>query len=104
MKKLKAPAGCDEANFGELEFRVDNNGIIEVPDDAAEYFLGQGGFELVEEEKQPPVQLEGHQKMMHPDGTGASWGGKAYEPGADGAIEVPQAAVNDLKSHGFELV
>lgn len=46
--------------------------------------------------------------MRHPDPgngpAGASFAGVTYEPDKDGFIVVPLAAVEPLKSHGFELV
>jgi hypothetical protein len=106
LVKLKAPDGTDEANFGEQRFRVDNDGTILVPKDAAEYFLGVGGFELVKDKSDAPADEvpEGHVLLMHPESVGASWGGKSYEPDDNGAITVPAAAAKDLAHHGFVAV
>jgi hypothetical protein len=46
MIELIAPHGCDEANHGTERYRVDNNGRIRVPREAA-YHLIRAGFKIV---------------------------------------------------------
>jgi hypothetical protein len=41
--ELVAPGGCDEANHGTERYRVDNNGRIRVPREAA-FHLIRAGF------------------------------------------------------------
>ena len=41
--KLKAPEGFTDVSFGSQSYAVDENGIVEVPSEAAE-FLYQFGF------------------------------------------------------------
>lgn len=41
--KLKAPEGFTDVSFGSRSYAVDENGIVEVPSEAAE-FLYQFGF------------------------------------------------------------
>jgi hypothetical protein len=45
--ELIAPGGCDEANHGGARYRVDNDGRIRVPRDAAFWFIKHGGFRPV---------------------------------------------------------
>jgi predicted nucleic acid-binding Zn-ribbon protein len=40
-------------------------------------------------------------KLYHHDATSCNWDGETYEPGEDGAFEVPAEAVAALASHGF---
>jgi hypothetical protein len=42
--ELIAPGGCDEANHGMVRYRVDNNGRVRVPREAAFYLIRYGGF------------------------------------------------------------
>lgn len=42
-------------------------------------------------------------KLTHPNATGCSWGGVAFEQAEDGTIEVPDEAIADLAAHGFTL-
>jgi len=42
--ELIAPGGCDEANHGTVKYRVDNNGRVRVPREAAQWFIRYGGF------------------------------------------------------------
>ena len=39
--------------------------------------------------------------MRHPEGVGCSFGGRQYEPGAEGIVLVPIEAVSHLLGHGF---
>lgn len=94
--KLKAPAGTDEANFGTERFRVDNDGTIEVPDEAVGPLLELGGFVEV---LPPPVIPDGHALVKHSD-PDASCGGERF---GDGFL-VPVHMVEALKSHGFKSV
>jgi hypothetical protein len=42
--ELIAPGGCDEANHGTMKYRVDNDGHVRVPREAAQWFIRYGGF------------------------------------------------------------
>jgi hypothetical protein len=44
--ELVAPGGCDEANHGTERYRVDNNGRIRVPREAAFWLIRSGGFRV----------------------------------------------------------
>jgi len=51
--ELIAPGGCDEANHGTERYRVDNNGRIRVPREAA-FHLIRAGFVPVATPPPPP--------------------------------------------------
>lgn len=98
MHHLKAPPGTDEANFGEERFRVDNDGMVDVPEEAVAGLVGQGGFlEIPEEEPGVPV---GFGKVRHDDPE-ASCNGEKQE---DGSFLVAIESVNELLAHGFTPV
>jgi hypothetical protein len=44
LLELIAPGGCDEANHGTERYRVDNDGRVRVPREAAFYLIRYGGF------------------------------------------------------------
>lgn len=100
-KKLHAPKGTDEANHDGVSYRVDNDGTIEVPVEAAGPLLALGGFTADDDSDPVP---DGKVRVSHGYATGCSWGGEAFEPQKDGTFLVPVAAVADLASHGFTIV
>ena len=60
MVKLQAPEGFTDVSFGSQSYEVDENGVVEVPAEAAQ-FLYQFGFgNVVEEpaEAEEPVEAE----------------------------------------------
>ena len=102
--RLHAPPGTDEANssFSPVPYRADNDGIVEVDEEAVGPLLEKGGFTLVD----PPGIVEvphGFVQVVHPTDAGAScsFGGESYVPDADGVLTVPCEAVGDLLAHGF---
>jgi hypothetical protein len=99
-RRLRAPAGADEANYGTERFRVDNSGVVEVPEEAVESLLHTGGFAEIEDE--PPVPA-GLIYLAHPEGVGCSFGGVSYEPDDKGRVTVPIVAVSALGAHGFAI-
>lgn len=56
--KLKAPEGFTDVSFGSRSYAVDENGVVEVPAEAAQ-FLYQFGFGNVVEE---PAEAEEPEK------------------------------------------
>ena len=58
MIKLKAPEGFTDVSFGGQSYEVDENGIVEVPVESAQ-FLYQFGFSNVAEE---PAEAEKAEK------------------------------------------
>mgnify|MGYP000075109497 CR=1 FL=1 len=58
MVKLQAPEGFTDVSFGSQSYKVDENGIVEVPAESAQ-FLYQFGFGNVAEE---PAEAEEPEK------------------------------------------
>lgn len=99
FKKVHAPAGTDQVNVGTDQFRVDNDGDVEVPEEAVGPLLAVGGFTVDEERDADPT---GFVRLKHHDGASAcSWGGSTYEAREDGSFAVPALAASDLLAHGF---
>jgi len=99
LHKLHAPRGTDEANANGVLYRVDNDGTINVPDEAVDPLLSLGGFT---EEDQSDDDPSGEVLMKSMTGAlGCSWGGNSYEPDSDGFFVVPAVAAVDLADHGF---
>ena len=64
MVKLQAPEGFTDVSFGSQSYEVDENGVVEVPAESAQ-FLYQFGFgNVVEEtaETEQPVEAEEPEK------------------------------------------
>jgi hypothetical protein len=51
--ELIAPGGCDEANHGTVRYRVDNDGRIRVPREAAYWLIHRAGFRVVDPDPSP---------------------------------------------------
>jgi hypothetical protein len=102
MVKLKAPLGCDEANYGTVRYTVRDDGTITVPQEAAAPLLKDAGFTLVEEDTPPPPSI-GSIAMKGKPGSGCSWGGQSFTADATGDVLVPAEAVADLIMHGFRI-
>ena len=97
-RKLRAQAGTDEANYGELRMPVDRDGTVDVPDEAVESLLATGGFVTMDD----PVEIpDGFVLATSVGVDSTSWGGTTYEPDASGVFTVPAAAMAELMSHGF---
>jgi hypothetical protein len=77
--------------------------LVDVPGEVAVHLLHNAGFFMYHDESgnshsgEPPKV-----RLKHPAGLGCGWNGVAYEPDADGVVEVPAPAAADLKWHGFE--
>jgi hypothetical protein len=101
-KKLHAPAGADEANFAGKRYRVDNNGEVEVPEEAVDSLVLVGGFTITPELIPPSGSFA---VVANRDGaTSCSWGGNVYEADDNGCFSIPGDALADLSSHGFYVV
>ena len=83
---------------------------VDVPDDLVQYFVGQGGFSIMDKTpREPPNQAVpvGMIRLRKIDGGDASVGfdGLAYLQDRDGTVMVPMAAMGALvESHGYEIV
>src|SRR5580700_11091146 len=51
-----------------------------------------------------PISQREIMKLYHKDAASCSWNGETFEVDADGAVDVPEAAVADLACHGFGSV
>lgn len=96
-KRLKAPKGTDEANADGKSYRVDNDGTVTVPDEAAAPLLERGGFTEVVEATAPP---DGYLLVMHDTDPNASCEGEKF---GDGYLVLAHRA-GELASHGFKAV
>lgn len=69
MFKLQAPEGFTDVSFGSQSYEVDENGVVEVPVEAAQ-FLYQFGFGNVAEEpaeaEEPEKGKRGRKKAEQP--------------------------------------
>lgn len=69
MVKLQAPKGFTDVSFGSQSYEVDENGVVEVPAEAAQ-FLYQFGFGNVAEEpaeaEEPEKGKRGRKKAEQP--------------------------------------
>ncbi|CWM70259.1 hypothetical protein G3920_01440 [Neisseria meningitidis] len=69
MVKLQAPEGFTDVSFGSQSYEVDENGVVEVPVEAAQ-FLYQFGFGNVAEEpaeaEEPEKGKRGRKKAEQP--------------------------------------
>ncbi len=93
-KKLKAPKGTDEVNVGTESYRVDNDQIVEVPEEAVAPLLERGGFTEVDAEPDVP---EGFVLVGHPDPHASCGQGEK----CGDFFKVPAAIASELIGHGF---
>lgn len=88
MIKLQAPEGFTDVSFGSQSYEVDENGIVEVPVESAQ-FLYQFGFgNVVEEtaETEQPVEAEEPEKGKRGRKAKTEQAAEAVEP-----VEAEQA-------------
>ena len=97
VRKLKAPKGTDEANANGKSYRVENDGTVEVPDDAVQPLLDVGGFVEVDETQ---VEVPTGMVLVKSADPTASCGGEKV--GDKFMVDVLTA--NELVSHGFSIV
>jgi len=99
--KLHAQQGSDEANHAGVSYRVDNEGNVNVPEDAVAPLMSVGGFIPLDDGRDEVP--DGLVALKHNVGAAAcSWSGKTFlcRP-EDGVFFVPCAAAADLFAHGF---
>lgn len=76
--------------------------LVDVPGEVAVHLLHNAGFSMYHDEAGNSHPGEAPRvRLKHPDGLSCGWNGVAYEPDADGVVEVPAAASAELKWHGF---
>ncbi len=104
--RLHATQGSDEANWSgsSTPYRVDNDGSVEVDEEAVPALLEKGGFIL---DALPPVEVpHGSIRVAHVSDPGAlcAHAGAEFVLEADGTLIVPVEAVFALGAHGFRPV
>ena len=98
-RKLRAPKGTDEANFGTHLYRVDNDGTVDVPDDAVPYLTSVGAFETIDEPSEIP---HGSVRMLSTKGPmSVSVAGQSFNTGDDLIVVVPLAFASEMLAHGL---
>lgn len=106
-RKLRAPVGTDEANYGQTRYRVNNDGVVDVPDDAASALMDVGGFVAID----APVSVDADvfadpvAKLKAPEGaTCCTWDAVVFDVDREGFVYVPPSAVGALAAHGYVLI
>ncbi|ENV8115575.1 TPA: hypothetical protein ACOB0C_001560 [Neisseria gonorrhoeae] len=92
--KLKAPEGFTDVSFGSQSYAADENGIVEVPSEAAE-FLYQFGFgNVASEPAEGPEKAKRGRKPKTGQPAGQSEPAEAAEPAepAEAEAEAAEAA------------
>lgn len=88
--KLKAPEGFTDVSFGSQSYAADENGIVEVPSEAAE-FLYQFGFgNVASEPAEGPEKAKRGRKPKTGQPAGQSEPAEAAEP-AEAEAEAAEA-------------
>jgi hypothetical protein len=105
-RRLRAPKGTDEANYGQTAFKVQDDGTVDVPDEAVASLVGVGGFSEVPTEPAPvDMNPSDGATLKAPEGaTSCSWGGQTFDVAEDGTVDVPHESVGDLIGHGFQVI
>ncbi|ENX4743368.1 hypothetical protein AB1R69_001594 [Neisseria gonorrhoeae] len=89
--KLKAPEGFTDVSFGSQSYAADENGIVEVPSEAAE-FLYQFGFgNVASEPAEGPEKAKRGRKPKTGQPAGQSEPAEAAEPAEAEAAEPAEA-------------
>lgn len=101
-KHVKMQKGTDEVNHGTTSYPVPKDGHVDLPTVVADHVIRQGGAEDLDK---PPAP-EGSVDVKHESDPkrGVTWGEKHFEPGKDGKLHVPIAALEDIAPHGFHPV
>jgi|SRR6516162_443470 hypothetical protein len=100
MVRVKMPKLTNEVNHGTTSYPVDNDGIVDLPPEAAEHVLRQGGAVLVEP---LAATAEGTMKIKHTSdpNTTLGYGQDLYAPDSNGELTIPISIFSDVESHGF---
>jgi hypothetical protein len=105
--RLHSNRGALEANWSgsPTPYRVDNNGNVEVDEEAVGPLLERGGFTLVDVPS--PVAVQAGfcvVENLNDPNAAFSYEGVSYEPDANGLLTIPLDAASVFESHGFTLV
>jgi hypothetical protein len=105
---LRAVFGQDEANHGTMRYRVDVDGLVRVPREAACFLIGNGGFALANTTAAAIVEVQPSNadpnplvRLHHDDAGGCSYAGCEYPSDESGNVLVPPEAAAVLAAHGF---
>jgi hypothetical protein len=96
---LRAAFGQDEANHGTARYPVNDDGLVQVPLEAAGPLTTIGGFVLAKTGLH--FISVGTLKLHHDDAAGCSYRGHQYLGDANGDVLVPAEAASELLAHGF---
>lgn len=100
LVRLQARFGQDEVNVGRGRYRVGLDGTVLVPREAVDSLTSTGGFAIMADLSN--AVPTGMARLAHPEHIGCAFGGKTYEPDADGTVLVPaEAAAVLMEAHGF---
>ncbi|EMS3178231.1 hypothetical protein IO884_001605 [Neisseria gonorrhoeae] len=99
--KLKAPEGFTDVSFGSQSYAADENGIVEVPSEAAE-FLYQFGFgNVASEPAEGPEKAKRGRKPKTGQPAGQSEPAEAAEP-AEAEAEAAEAEAAEAEAEAAE--
>jgi hypothetical protein len=114
---LRGVFGQDEANHGTMRYRVDSDGLVRVPVEAAFFLINNGGFAVAKttvahvpgrshpvpppENARSAAEPRSLVRLHHNAAGGCSHGGRRYQSDENGDVLVPAEAVVDLMAHGF---
>lgn len=82
-----------------MRYPVDDEGLVQVPPEAAAPLIARGGFAL-SEVKNVAISL-GKLRLHHGESAGCSYGGRRYPGDENGDVLVPAEAAYELSAHGF---
>ncbi|ENT1003768.1 hypothetical protein CO507_06510 [Neisseria gonorrhoeae] len=100
--KLKAPEGFTDVSFGSQSYAADENGIVEVPSEAAE-FLYQFGFgNVASEPAEGPEKAKRGRKPKTGQPAGQSEPAEAAEPAEAEAAEPAEAEAEPAEAEAAE--
>lgn len=99
---LRAWFGQDEASHGTIRYPVDNQGLVQVPPEAAGPLIARGGFAL--SKAKDAAFSSGSLRLHHDESRGCSYAGRQYPCDENGDVLVPAEAAFELLAHGFVAV
>lgn len=100
--KLKAPEGFTDVSFGSQSYAADENGIVEVPSEAAE-FLYQFGFgNVASEPAEGPEKAKRGRKPKTGQPAGQSEPAEAAEPAEPAEAEAEAAEPAEAEAEPAE--
>jgi hypothetical protein len=104
---LRAVFGQDEANHGTVRYRVDGDGLVRVPREAASFLISNGGFAVAKTTAIAIAETWADHagktlmRLHHDAAGGCSYAGREYPSNEQGDVLVPPGAAAELMAHGF---